>query len=941
MHRPTRASEARMQGQIEMLQQQSATVQSSKQLADGAPPGSTTSTSKDQIAKDLSNKVREFREDLAERRNWGAAGKYQHHLKMTKGQISRKEAVEHDHPELAHDKAHHHFTSGLRSDHGKSGALAGGASSKSSTHDHATSMQSGAHASKGTGHAADSGKSPLSDSLRDIRRMRNELANKDQSRSGTLEQLESSFREYFIGGSTSGRPMQANDPATASSGFSESEHKQELEKIQRQKDLVTKWFLKTGNTDGKVELAGASGYKALLSSLNGLKSEVAALVQEVTPGEPSSGFGQDVIDPEQLERLVDPASPEHDDTSSPLHQKLLAGGADAITGGSPSPQMMEIVREVESLKSQIEEYFNAGGGAGGSSSSFFSSGNGLLGLPLGGGSTTDPSILMSARLNPEIAGIRDELRMLRQEIAAAASVTDDKMSSKLLYYAEPAGASTASFAVRDCANGRKKEQLSSAASSSSSSSKKTANVATGKCETASATSSLRRSSKNDDSSNDSKQQPWSEEMAQVSLREQQLRRASHESNRSIGSERTTLHPQQLDSAPPTACDAHHQEPQWSSTTSVVIAPQGGAISRKSSRKSTSSSKPPPAPPSITSYSLVAVAKDVGIRRISSHGHPGGMSPSLGANSVSASRKNVNVTKRTLQNREPDLIEDACDQQQTEAFLEPARRSLSHGMAPTLQHAEDASALSHSRRKVEEHGLSSSSSAFSAKHYQEQRHLDAGIAERHQHDLPPYHTHSAISKLEEQLQAQNILGDDSVRPIGTTSDTTASLVTSFPHSARGGAQGTQHHRAVRGMSRPEDVSRVKPDDGGAPLGGVPVTRGSSYQQAFSFGQPPGTQHLFPAPMGSVVLAGAGGGASVCNNSMPGIGGSVVGVGTPGVPLYSSSSSVVGTPGDPGQLLGSAIDRTNSAWRRFDAGGTLESVGAKQPQERIMPSRRRRR
>ena len=97
--------------------------------------------------------------------------------------------------------------------------------------------------------------------------MREQLAEQTEGQKDALAALEESFRKYFLG-----PEMEKMNSAFHNS---ESEYQDELDKIRKQKDLVVKWFLRTGTTkrpcrqvvpqDGYFFYNSSSFYKLILS----------------------------------------------------------------------------------------------------------------------------------------------------------------------------------------------------------------------------------------------------------------------------------------------------------------------------------------------------------------------------------------------------------------------------------------------------------------------------------------------------------------------------------------------------------------------------------------------------------------------------------------------------------------------------------------------------
>ncbi|CAD7923812.1 unnamed protein product [Amoebophrya sp. A120] len=346
--------------------------------------------------KDLGAMVRDFRADLVERRE-KRKPVHQHptrasHEKMIAERDQPKFKTHHSLDHMLDLRAHFHSEELHPQDRKHPNSLMkrarGGA---------------GGAATSSTAKSASSASPIMAESLRDVRRMREELKSNASEQKTAIAQLEDSFREYFLG-----PEMEKIQTAFQNA---ESDYQEELDKIRKQKDLVVQWFLQKDATStpggatlppsssGGGQAAAANfeetaGYKEVLQRLAGLRGEVENLGKSMTLVDTAQLAAQLEREEAQLIRQMGTTAATATTPSGAPRGGEQQGASSKVGSGTA----YNITRELDSLKDQIGQFF-----------------------PNGSSNPTSQGAQQKTVYDPEIDSIRNELEDLRREIQLDAS----------------------------------------------------------------------------------------------------------------------------------------------------------------------------------------------------------------------------------------------------------------------------------------------------------------------------------------------------------------------------------------------------------------------------------------------------------------------------------------------------------------------------------------
>jgi len=205
--------------------------------------------------------------------------------------------------------------------------------------------------------------SPLVESLRGVRRMREQLTEHTSSQKNAVSQLEESFREYFLG-----PEMEKMNQAFHNA---ESEYTEELQKIKQQKDLVVNWFmrkeLEQGQSTSGEGLATQGGeYQDILRRLAVLRGEVTSLGKSMKVVDSKKLASDLEADEAELLKIVEGLGAESSTSPGAVPVPAVAGTTTRTTTSTPSSALarshFDVAGELESLKQQMTQFFSSGKG---------------------------------------------------------------------------------------------------------------------------------------------------------------------------------------------------------------------------------------------------------------------------------------------------------------------------------------------------------------------------------------------------------------------------------------------------------------------------------------------------------------------------------------------------------------------------------------------------
>eukprot|EP00392_Amoebophrya_sp_AT5.2_P009013 g9041.t1 len=188
--------------------------------------------------------------------------------------------------------------------------------------------------------------SPLVESLRGVRRMREQLTEHTSSQKNAVSQLEESFREYFLG-----PEMEKMNQAFHNA---ESEYTEELQKIKQQKDLVVNWFMRKELEQGGEGLATQGGeYQDILRRLAVLRGEVTSLGKSMKVVDSKKLASDLEADEAELLKIVEGLGAESSTSPGAQMTQFFSSGKGKQNYEYYEPELDAIRGELDSLRAEM------------------------------------------------------------------------------------------------------------------------------------------------------------------------------------------------------------------------------------------------------------------------------------------------------------------------------------------------------------------------------------------------------------------------------------------------------------------------------------------------------------------------------------------------------------------------------------------------------------